>query len=795
MPGQLLEARVDSTVPALFGSVPGYSIWGGNPLDPAAANSFVQVTDASSFGGVLSTGFTDMVHQVTMSYNIFKLGGFLLDGSGHSSYFTDVPGGFGDVTRPPGVVSQNVPSLNIPLSGFIPTCNGDAESIREDTLSTVDPRVGFGISLGNECQSKIGWVYSTAPGTVHVTGLGFQPVAVLLFGCVSAIYGTLGGEGSYFMYGAFDGTTQWVSMAAAILGSGTRDRQFRNDRCIEMIAQSPTLGPNTPYISASAVSLDVDGFTLNYAAAGPDSNGNPSVTYWLAIRPNTGHGHVKVGIMSQGDASITTGWKPDAMWFCGAQTADHVLHGDAANAFVGASDGTNHRASWFGGLNGANVPQCFCRYQRDAAILEADPTTPSVVAKGIPTFTSTGATFSWPTDNGAGYYIGWVAFQNDTFPFMPPVVNTLSATGITRTTATLNGSWIPNTQPGDNVSYQFQWGPTTAYGNTTTLTLDGSGTSLQTGSANLTGLTPFTTYHYRTVVIEQVGGTTCTYYGPDVSFTVRDAMIFRNRFKADEPAPHVPYPPMFPGFAAGTDTNRYQNLDLISWTMSWNGGPFGAGSFTYADFSSTAGLFLGGTNSNPANKLRLCSSTAASESGQANRLTANPILFGFDTTFVFNINGGGGSQTSTNGPGGDGFAFLFQPESPAVGGGPSSAQGFMDGPFWCFAVNLSDWPHTWNANDNEVDVWFGAGAAIPSANPVPDRLAQADLTPGGIIKNGSNHTCRIVYAPATMTVILDGVTVLSLPVDLGQLYKTYSGNNAFAPTGIANFANEFKIGP
>lgn len=103
----------------------------------------------------------------------------------------------------------------------------------------------------------------------------------------------------------------------------------------------------------------------------------------------------------------------------------------------------------------------------------------------------------------------------------PPVVTTDPATGVTNTSATLNGTITAN-DPDSGASYTFSWGQTTAYGNDVSGTT-GPGTTPQSVSTVLTGLAPRTTYHYRlcaTNAPAPPGGTTC---GSDQSFATPDA--------------------------------------------------------------------------------------------------------------------------------------------------------------------------------------------------------------------------------------------------------------------------------
>ena len=91
-----------------------------------------------------------------------------------------------------------------------------------------------------------------------------------------------------------------------------------------------------------------------------------------------------------------------------------------------------------------------------------------------------------------------------------PLATSGAATAVTANSATLNG-----TAAGDGLgSWYFQWGTTTAYGNQTGSQSLAS-LSLVPITAQLTGLQPATTIHYR-VVISDPDGTT---YGSDQTFT------------------------------------------------------------------------------------------------------------------------------------------------------------------------------------------------------------------------------------------------------------------------------------
>jgi hypothetical protein len=87
-------------------------------------------------------------------------------------------------------------------------------------------------------------------------------------------------------------------------------------------------------------------------------------------------------------------------------------------------------------------------------------------------------------------------------PLEPPVAVTGAATAIAETAAELNGTVDPN---GTATEYVFEYGTTTAYGQTTPPVAAGDGTEPVDAKAAIAGLTGNTTYHYRLVATSAAG--------------------------------------------------------------------------------------------------------------------------------------------------------------------------------------------------------------------------------------------------------------------------------------------------
>ncbi len=131
----------------------------------------------------------------------------------------------------------------------------------------------------------------------------------------------------------------------------------------------------------------------------------------------------------------------------------------------------------------------------------------------------TGYVFSFPSAADAEYLDIPELKMNDTVQCIgrlavsPPDATTTAASGVTTTTATLNGAVNPN---GADSSYYFEWGSeaTLAGARRTNTRSAGAGSSPQTVSETINGLAPGQTYYFRLVTTNGGGvneGTTLSF--------------------------------------------------------------------------------------------------------------------------------------------------------------------------------------------------------------------------------------------------------------------------------------------
>lgn len=100
----------------------------------------------------------------------------------------------------------------------------------------------------------------------------------------------------------------------------------------------------------------------------------------------------------------------------------------------------------------------------------------------------------------------------------PPSLTTTAASNVASTTATLNGTVNPE---GQAATYSFQYGTTTSYGSTTTVTSAGSGRNTQAENAGISSLAASTTYHFRIVSTNRNGSSD----GSDQTFTTTSGQL------------------------------------------------------------------------------------------------------------------------------------------------------------------------------------------------------------------------------------------------------------------------------
>lgn len=264
---------------------------------------------------------------------------------------------------------------------------------------------GLGLLSGITLESKVGWTQSFGTGPVTVTGLGFAPNLVLFSSFGRNYFGAppvIPGERGALSFGAYDGTNQWVAAAQSggWLSGGTRYSTFSESFVVA-----------TPYQSnVSAVSLDADGFTLNWAGA------NDSVVLWQAFYDPAGQWKVGTGV--EGDTSITTGFPAELVLFGNSGVSSLDTLGVGCSVGIGGADDQLHQYSGFGA--GGSTTQNRKYWDDTHAIsvsYAAGGGVPALDAQAqVTAVNPTTVGLNWTTTGGGGARFGWVAMKTSKGP-------------------------------------------------------------------------------------------------------------------------------------------------------------------------------------------------------------------------------------------------------------------------------------------------------------------------------------------------------------------------------------------
>jgi hypothetical protein len=139
--------------------------------------------------------------------------------------------------------------------------------------------------------------------------------------------------------------------------------------------------------------------------------------------------------------------------------------------------------------------------------------------------------------------------------FGPPQISEVRARDATQSTARIEAKIDPS---GFDTSYRFEWGPTESYDTSVPLSPEAIGTTPTKVSAELSGLSTGSAYHYR-VVAESSGGRV-TQTADQRLEALNSCGLFEARC-FEMVSPRVPFPPEQPGRYLGGAELKYQVAD------------------------------------------------------------------------------------------------------------------------------------------------------------------------------------------------------------------------------------------
>lgn len=249
---------------------------------------------------------------------------------------------------------------------------------------------------------------STA-GTQAITGLGFTPKVVELWFVEQAVVN--GFNQLRYCYGAGDGTSQFVAVVGYDYDIGDSYNQFLTTKALHVV----NADDDSTILSASIVSLDADGFTLNFT-----TGATGKTVYYEAIggsgvtaKVGTFDSFNAFGGTGTGLQAVTgTGFLPKALQFvAGPKRTDGAAQADV-ELLIGFATPTASAAMNFYAqeLNGTTL-SC-SGLETGAAIIGSQNTTPASYAyRGrLSSMDANGFTINWEAAPYYGTKIGYIAF-------------------------------------------------------------------------------------------------------------------------------------------------------------------------------------------------------------------------------------------------------------------------------------------------------------------------------------------------------------------------------------------------
>jgi uncharacterized repeat protein (TIGR01451 family) len=338
-----------------------------------------------------------------------------------------------------------------------------------------------------------------------------------------------------------------------------------------------------------------------------------------------------------------------------------------------------------------------------------------------------------------------------------PTVTTGAATGVGSAAATLNGSVDPN---GQTTAVHFDYGLTTGYGSTASVSGNLSGTTTQAVATTITGLAAGTTYHFRVGASNVLGSTngldqtfaTVPAGAPDLAITATHFGNFNQGDSGDVYTIVVTNVGATASSGTVTVTN-FLPAGLTATAISGGGWTTNLGNLT----GTRSDALAAGASYSPitvtvtvaANApASVTFTTAVSGGGDANSAnnsfsditSINPSLGSATNVVISQVYGGGGNASATYQ---NDFVELFNPLSTAVDLSTWSVQyASAAGNSWSNTkVNLtgSIQPHRYYL------VKLASQAAVGAALPT------ADVTDTNINMSASNGKIALVSSQTALT--------------------------------------------
>lgn len=267
------------------------------------------------------------------------------------------------------------------------------------------------IAIGGSSVSAkvVGWTMPTATGSKAITGVGFKPDVVIhafpdaTF--TNAIPASL--ADATIGLGAMDANgNQWTNFIFSRDGRGTSDTQRGQQTNAAIFTFTNALAVTK---KASYVSMDTDGFTVNYSVV----NGNKTQIFSLALKGVTakaGNFNKSTAAAPASQAVTGIGFQPRAVMLSSFQDVAQANAVNESRFGIGASDATSDASSAYIDANNVTTTITKGIDKTSKVFVKVNNNTPTIDAEAnLTSMDSGGFTLNWTTNDAVATQLVYLA--------------------------------------------------------------------------------------------------------------------------------------------------------------------------------------------------------------------------------------------------------------------------------------------------------------------------------------------------------------------------------------------------
>jgi hypothetical protein len=292
--------------------------------------------------------------------------------------------------------------------------------------------------IGGDVSAKVkNWQMANATGNQSITGIGFQPDVVIHAHC-GYNYLTVGtnSTAAALGLGVMDkNSNQWAAQFLTQDAAGTSDTQRGQQTDAALFSFSNALAVTK---KASYVSMDADGFTINYSTALAANAGQVISLALNGLNVKAGNFNKSTGGAPASQSVTGVGFTPGALFLASFQDITRASPVATTRLGIGASDGTTEGSSAVTDTNGLGYTSVDAIDKTSKVFMKLNNDTKTINAEAdISSMGSDGFTLNWTTNDAVATQMLYLALGPVRwFGYMKSITIDRTKVGVTGTAAT-----------------------------------------------------------------------------------------------------------------------------------------------------------------------------------------------------------------------------------------------------------------------------------------------------------------------------------------------------------------------